>query len=108
MVCSNMVAQSAPCSVHMRQVLPRPQSTASLLTQAPLRQVVAAHRPARLRHCTLTCSAGPAVADPPSSSAQSAAVDDGALLDCVVVGGGISGLVTAQVGTCHPLSASMW
>ena len=53
-------------------------------------------RQAQLRHCTLTRAAGQAIADPPST-AQSAAVDEGALLDCVVVGGGISGLVTAQV-----------
>lgn len=59
---------------------------------------MSAQRPARLRQSALVCAAGPAVADPPSSSAQSAPVDDGALLDCVVVGGGISGLVTAQVG----------
>jgi hypothetical protein len=107
MVCSNMVGQSVPCSVHMRQVLPKPQSGSFLIPQAPLRHGLAAHRPARLRHCSLTCSAGLAVADPPSSSAQSAAVDDSALLDCVVVGGGISGLVTAQVGAWPSPNGSM-
>lgn len=110
------MAQTLPCSnsvvhhAHSRmQRRPAPPASGSALLHTPAKPLRASSAKklaksqgaARLRQCTLI-RAGQAIADPPSTSSQSAAVDEGALLDCVVVGGGISGLVTAQVTACFP------
>lgn len=110
------MAQTLPCSnsvvhhAHSRmQRRPAPPASGSALLHTPAKplrtssakKLAKAQGAARLRQCTLI-RAGQAIADPPSTSSQRAAVDEGALLDCVVVGGGISGLVTAQVTACFP------
>lgn len=94
------IANAVQCSLHSSP------SKAPSVTRSSRRRA----RAVSAQRVKLTVCATAATA-PPATSESSSGVPEG-VIDCVVVGGGISGLVTAQVrATCSvfsPLSDHLW